>query len=80
MGVFLFAMASRPVPGPKQPPIQWERGIRSPEAKRAGREVISLLPIGNCEVLLVSIYKYPGCAWSDADVNAFLSFRNTSLR
>jgi hypothetical protein len=26
------------------------------------------IPIGNSEVLLASVYKSPGCAWSDADI------------
>jgi hypothetical protein len=32
------------------------------------------IPIGNCEVLLASVYKSLGCAWSDADITELLSF------
>jgi hypothetical protein len=33
------------------------------------------IPIGNSEVLLATVYKSPGCAWSDADITELLSFR-----
>jgi hypothetical protein len=36
--IFLFSIASRPTPGPTQPPIQWIHGAISPEVKRHGRE------------------------------------------
>jgi hypothetical protein len=33
------------------------------------------IPTGNSEVLLAAVYKSPGRAWSDADINELLSFR-----
>jgi hypothetical protein len=33
------------------------------------------IPIGNSEILLASVYKSPGRAWSDADITELLSFR-----
>jgi hypothetical protein len=35
---FLFATASKPVPGPTQSPIQWVQGDVSPAVKQPGRE------------------------------------------
>jgi hypothetical protein len=37
------------------------------------------IPVGNSEVLLVSVYKCPCCAWSDADMTELLSFRRKSI-
>jgi hypothetical protein len=37
-GTFLNATASRPAPGPTQPPIQWVQGALTPEVKRLGRD------------------------------------------
>jgi hypothetical protein len=37
------------------------------------------IPIGNSEILLASLYKSPGLAWSDADVTELLSFRRKSI-
>jgi hypothetical protein len=37
------------------------------------------IPIGNSEILLASVYKSPGRAWSDADIIELLSFRNKSI-
>jgi hypothetical protein len=34
------------------------------------------IQIGNCEVLLASVYKSPGHAWSNADIIELLSFRH----
>jgi hypothetical protein len=36
-------------------------------------------PIGNREILLASIYKSPGRAWSDANITELLSFRRRSI-
>jgi len=33
------------------------------------------VPIGSSEILLVLLYKLPGCVWSDADI-MLLSFRS----
>jgi hypothetical protein len=33
------------------------------------------IPIGNSELLLASVHKSPGRAWSDADIIELLSFR-----
>jgi hypothetical protein len=33
------------------------------------------IPIGNSEILLASVYKSPGRAWSDTDITELLSFR-----
>jgi hypothetical protein len=33
------------------------------------------IPIGNSEVLLTSVYKSPGRAWSNADITELLTFR-----
>jgi hypothetical protein len=38
LGIFLFSTASRPAPGPTQPPIQWVPGALSLAVRRAGRE------------------------------------------
>jgi hypothetical protein len=38
LGIFLFTTASRPAPGPTQPPIQWVAGALSLGVKRSGRE------------------------------------------
>jgi hypothetical protein len=35
LGIFLFSTASRPAPGPNQPPIQWSLGTLSPGVKKA---------------------------------------------
>jgi hypothetical protein len=37
------------------------------------------VPIGNSEILLASVYKSPGRAWSDADITELLSFRSRSI-
>jgi hypothetical protein len=37
------------------------------------------IPIGNSEILLASVYKSPGRAWSDADITELLSFRRRSI-
>jgi hypothetical protein len=37
------------------------------------------IPIGNSEILLSSVYKSPGRAWSDADITELLSFRRKSI-
>jgi hypothetical protein len=37
------------------------------------------IPIGNSEILLASVYKSLGCAWSDADITELLSFRRRSI-
>jgi exonuclease III len=37
------------------------------------------IPVGNSEVLLASVYKSPGRAWSDADITELLSFRRKSI-
>jgi hypothetical protein len=37
------------------------------------------IPIGNREVLLAAVYKSPGRAWNDADINELLSFRHKSI-
>jgi hypothetical protein len=42
--IFLFSTASRPAPGPTQPPIQWVPGPLSPGVKWPGREVDHLPP------------------------------------
>jgi hypothetical protein len=36
-------------------------------------------PIGNSEILLASVYKSPGRAWSDADITELLSFSPKSF-
>jgi hypothetical protein len=38
LGVFIFTTASRPAPGPTQPPIQWVPGALSLGVKRLGSE------------------------------------------
>jgi hypothetical protein len=38
LGIFLFTTASRTVPGPTQPPIQWVPGALSLGVKQQGRE------------------------------------------
>jgi hypothetical protein len=37
------------------------------------------IPIGNSEVLLASVYKSLGRAWSDADITELLNFRRKSV-
>jgi hypothetical protein len=37
------------------------------------------LPIGNCEVLLASVYISPGRAWSEAEIIELLSFTHKSI-
>jgi hypothetical protein len=37
------------------------------------------IPIGNSEILLASVYKSPGHAWSDADITELLRFRRKSI-
>jgi hypothetical protein len=37
------------------------------------------IPIGNSEVLLTSVYKSLGRAWSDSDITELLSFRRRSI-
>jgi hypothetical protein len=37
------------------------------------------LPIGNSEILLASVYKFPARAWSDVDNTELLSFRRKSI-
>jgi hypothetical protein len=37
------------------------------------------IPIGNSEVLLASVYKSAGLAWSDADITELLSFKRKSI-
>jgi hypothetical protein len=37
------------------------------------------IPIGNSEILLASVYKFPGRAWSDADITELLSYRRNSI-
>jgi hypothetical protein len=37
------------------------------------------IPIGNSEVLLASLYKSPGRAWTNADITELLSFRRKSI-
>jgi exonuclease III len=37
------------------------------------------IPIGNRKVLLAAVYKSPGIAWSDADINELLRFRHKSV-
>jgi hypothetical protein len=44
LGIFLFTIASRTALVSTQPPIQWEPGAFSLEAKRPGREAIHSPP------------------------------------
>jgi hypothetical protein len=37
------------------------------------------IPIGKSEILLASVYKSPGRAWSDTDITELLSFRRKSI-
>jgi hypothetical protein len=37
------------------------------------------IPIVNSEILLASVYKSPGCTWSDTDITELLSFRRKSI-
>jgi hypothetical protein len=37
------------------------------------------IPIGNQEILLAAVYKFPGCNWNDADINELLSFRHKCI-
>jgi hypothetical protein len=37
------------------------------------------IPTGNREILLAAVYKSPGRAWNDADINELLSFRQKSI-
>jgi hypothetical protein len=37
------------------------------------------IPIGNSEILLASVYKSLGQAWSDTDITELLSFRRKSI-
>jgi hypothetical protein len=37
------------------------------------------IPIGNNEILLASVYKSPGCAWSDADITELFLFWQVTL-
>jgi hypothetical protein len=37
------------------------------------------IPIGKSEILLASVYKSPGRAWSDTDITEILSFRRKSI-
>jgi hypothetical protein len=37
------------------------------------------IPIGNSEILLASVYKSPGRAWTDADIMELLSFRRKAI-
>jgi hypothetical protein len=37
------------------------------------------IPIGKSEILLSSVYKSPGRAWSDADIVELLRFRSRSI-
>jgi hypothetical protein len=37
------------------------------------------IPIGNSEVLLAAVCKFPGHAWNDTDISELLSFRHKSL-
>jgi hypothetical protein len=37
------------------------------------------IPIGNSEVLLVDVYKFPDRIWSDADIIELLSLRRKSI-
>jgi hypothetical protein len=52
---FLFSTATRPAPGPTQPPIQWVLGTHSPGVKRQGREA-DHSPPGSAEVKKIWIY------------------------
>jgi hypothetical protein len=36
-----------------------------------------LIPIGNSEMLLATVYKSPGHIWNDADIIELLSFRRS---
>jgi hypothetical protein len=38
------------------------------------------IPMGNSEVLLAAVYKSPGHAWNDANINELISFRHKSLQ
>jgi hypothetical protein len=44
MGFFLYTMASRPVLGPTQPPIEWVLGELTPSVKWQGHEADYLTP------------------------------------
>jgi hypothetical protein len=37
------------------------------------------IPLGNSEILLASVYKSPGRAWSDTDITELLSYRRRSI-
>jgi hypothetical protein len=37
------------------------------------------IPIGNSQVLLAAVCKYPGRAWSDADITELLRFRRKTI-
>jgi hypothetical protein len=37
------------------------------------------IPIENSEILLASVYKSPGRAWTDSDIMELLSFRRKSI-
>jgi hypothetical protein len=34
------------------------------------------IPIGNQEILLAAVYKFPGPTWTDADITELLRFRH----
>jgi hypothetical protein len=37
------------------------------------------IPIGNQEVLIAAVYKFPGRTWNDADITELLSFRHKCI-
>jgi hypothetical protein len=37
------------------------------------------IPISNREILLVAVYKSPGCTWTDADIAELLSLRHKCI-
>jgi hypothetical protein len=58
MGIFIFATASRPVPGPIQPPITCILEALTPGTKRLGREV-NHSPLSSAEVKNAWSYTAP---------------------
>jgi hypothetical protein len=63
LGIFLLTIASRPVLGPTQPPIEWVTGVISLATKRPGREADTHLHLVQTIRMGGAISPFPQCVF-----------------